>query len=606
MSIVKLSLSGGSGGGTSSSKTYTAPNGVICTSDVTMYDLAGYYYLKYLFDNVTTAGTYTMGNGDSSRTSPVIIMNLKAANLTNLSYVNVYPWYRSDTSSNFQVWSSDDGVNWNDESGVVSTVSAVNGQAFRVDLNLTDPQYLKVKLIYRSGTWCGGATEIDLYYDDNIAPIVVATGITLNKSTSTIARGNNDILLATVIPSNVTNSAVTWASNNSSIASVDSTGLVTSHAKGSCTITATTTDGSNKTASCSVTVNVLATDLLLNKTDDSIGVGATDQLTATITPSDVSITTASWSSSNPGIASVSSSGLITGIAAGTCVITATTKDSTNISKTCNVTVSITMTGITLNKNSITIHKSNTETLIATISPSTVLNKTVTWSSSNTTVATVNNGVVTAVKAGTCIITVTTQDGAFSASCNVTVDVPVIGIALNKKTDTLAKSSADQLVAVILPEDATDKVITWSSSDPSIASVNANGNVLFIKEGNCTITVTTHDGNYTDTCEITVRPAAMGISNIRLQLIGKMLDGSAAGIDILEEAVWSVSDPTVAMIENGYLVPLTTRGLAIVTATIGSLTASATVVIGELMVETITTDTTKASGIIGSKFDINIK
>lgn len=166
-----------------------------------------------------------------------------------------------------------------------------------------------------------------------------------------------------------------------------------------------------------------------------------------------------------------------------------------------------VTGVSLNKTSLTLDEATSETLIATVSPSGATNKTVTWSSDNENAATVdNNGKVVALDPGTAIITVTTQDGGHTATCEVTVNnvvVPVTDVILNKSSLILSIGSSETLVATVEPAGADDKTVSWSSDKESVATVDQNGVVTAESIGTANITVTTNDGNKTDVCNVTV-------------------------------------------------------------------------------------------------------
>ncbi|MDR0301859.1 MAG: Ig-like domain-containing protein [Treponema sp.] len=159
-------------------------------------------------------------------------------------------------------------------------------------------------------------------------------------------------------------------------------------------------------------------------------------------------------------------------------------------------------GITLDQSSLTIKAGDTATLIETITPSDATNKSVNWFSSNNNVATVTNGTVTGVVEGTAIIFVITVDGGKTAACAVTVTIGVTGVSLNKNTLTLFAGKAAALIETISPPNATDKSVTWSSSDISVATVT-NGTVTAVAKGTAMITVTTTDGGETETCAVTV-------------------------------------------------------------------------------------------------------
>ena len=179
---------------------------------------------------------------------------------------------------------------------------------------------------------------------------------------------------------------------------------------------------------------------------------------------------------------------------------------------------ISVTSITLSKSIMSITVNDTEQLTATVLPEDATDKTVSWTSSDPSVATVTDGLITAISPGTTIITATTQDGNFTAQCSVTVAaIPVIGISLNKSTVSITINDTEQLTATVLPEDAADKAVSWTSSDPSVATVT-DGLITAISPGTTIITATTQDGNFTAQCSVTVTeinvcssPVAMGVT-----------------------------------------------------------------------------------------------
>jgi hypothetical protein len=166
------------------------------------------------------------------------------------------------------------------------------------------------------------------------------------------------------------------------------------------------------------------TDISLNKTADTLTAGETATLSATITPSNATNQSIIWASDNPAIATVDESGIVTAIAPGTAHITAATTDGSNLSATCTVTVEpayVAVTGVTLNKTIAYIPVNGTDQLIASIIPVDATTQDVTWISSNSAIATVSTtGLVKALKPGTALITVKTIDGGFTATCEVIV------------------------------------------------------------------------------------------------------------------------------------------------------------------------------------------
>ena len=263
------------------------------------------------------------------------------------------------------------------------------------------------------------------------AKVINVTSVSLDKTSLTMTEGDIQTLTATVLPSDATDKSVTWSSSNTSVATVSSTGEVIAKAPGAATITVTTTDGS-KTASCMVTVKakiINVTGVTLDKSSLSMVEGETYALTATVSPSDATDKSVTWSSSNTSVATVSSTGEVIAKAPGAATITVTTTDGSKTAS-CMVTVKakiINVTGVTLDKSSLSMVEGETHTLTATVSPSNASDKSVTWSSSNTSVATVSSsGQVTAKVAGSTTITVKTNDGDKTAACYVNVQ-PSTGV-----------------------------------------------------------------------------------------------------------------------------------------------------------------------------------
>lgn len=180
---------------------------------------------------------------------------------------------------------------------------------------------------------------------------------------------------------------------------------------------------------------------------------------------------------------------------------------------------ISVSSISLDQSAVSLSVDETQTLSPTISPENATYKTVTWSSDKTSVATVDaNGKVTAVAEGTANITVTATNGTVdtsddeTATCVVTVNaaapsvVNVTEVEINKTSTTLTVGGTETLTATVRPDNATDKTVTWSSDNTSVATVGANGKVTAVAAGTATITVTTTDGSKTATCSVTVNAA----------------------------------------------------------------------------------------------------
>lgn len=409
-------------------------------------------------------------------------------------------------------------------------------------------------------------------------PVVSVTSVTLNKTSTSIQVGGTETLTATVSPKDAANKKVTWKSSNAAIASVDANGKVTGVKAGEATITVTTEDG-GKTATCKVTVSdkeIKVTGVKLNKSETSLLVGGNETLTATVLPEDATNQNVTWKSDKPEIATVDANGKVTAVKVGEATITVTTEDGGKTA-TCKVTVSETslaVTGVTLNKTELTLAAGGSETLTATVAPAEATNKKVTWKSDKPEIASVDaNGKVTGVKAGEATITVTTEDGSKTATCKVTVTIPVTGVTLNKTSTTIAVEVTEELTATVAPANATNQKVTWKSSDPAVARVNSKGKVLGLSVGEATITVTTEDGGKTATCKVrvlprvnkvTVTPANLTLGKNKRYTLTATVDtqsGPNNGV------TWASSNPLIAMVSS--------KGEVITRDKVGTVTITAT-------------------------------
>ena len=312
---------------------------------------------------------------------------------------------------------------------------------------------------YESNLLSVGGDSIDMSEEPTPEPEVISVeSISLNSQTGELRVGEQTTLIATITPDNATNKSVTWKSDNTEAATVEN-GVVTAVGEGKANITVTTVDG-NKTATCMITV--------LPEEEPEPEPEPTPE-----------------PDPEPEVINVES--------------------------------------VALNSQNEELKIGETTTLVATVMPSNATNKKVVWSSDNTNVATVNNGVVTAVGEGSANIKVTTEDGNKTATCMITVlpeeepepepeptpepdpepeVINVESVALNSQNEELKIGETTTLVATVMPSNATNKKVVWSSDNTNVATVN-NGVVTAVGEGSANIKVTTVDGNKTAVCKITV-------------------------------------------------------------------------------------------------------
>lgn len=266
---------------------------------------------------------------------------------------------------------------------------------------------------------------------DNVASEKTILGsITINTTaTLPLLIGKDSLLPVTITPQQPSNARLTWASNDISVATVDTAGRVKAVAAGSAVITATSADGGARTASITVkaiTTLVNIASITIGSTATSIFQGDTLHLTGVITPADATYTTLTWSSSDTTIAKVSQTGVLTTSAKGNVTITAVAIDGSNVKGTLALEVKevIPVTAIAVNNTfaeSMAVGEKRAISL--TLSPANASAHDLTYTSGNTAVATVSSdGIVTAVTAGSAVITITTKNGnGVTATLSVTVE-----------------------------------------------------------------------------------------------------------------------------------------------------------------------------------------
>lgn len=291
---------------------------------------------------------------------------------------------------------------------------------------------------------------------------LVKVTVTLDKTSATVYTGKTASLKTT---SNDAAKTVTYTTSNNAVATVSSTGVVKGVKAGTAVITATC---GNAKATCKVTVKTSTIKFAASAA--SVYTGKTVTVKATATPS----ATVTYTTSNKAIATVSSTGVVKGIKAGTVTITATT--STGLKTTCKVTVKA--PSVKFAKSSAVVYKGKTATVKATLAGV----SSVTYKSSNTKIATVNSktGTVKGIKAGT--VTITATSGKLKATYKLTVKNPTF--TLTKSSATIAKGKTTTIRSKATPV----STVTYTSSNKKVATVTGKGVVKGISKGKATITV----------------------------------------------------------------------------------------------------------------------
>ena len=465
------------------------------------------------------------------------------------------------------------------------TVSPTNANFKDVIWSSSNPAVATVDPLGNIKAVSEGVTAIKCASEDN--PYAVATctlyvkikvtGVEISNSEISIFETKSKTISADILPKDASNKTLEWSSSDESIAKVDKNGKVTGVKAGTAYITVKAGNG-KFSDTCKVTVKrvVYSEKIKLNKTSVTINDGKTYELTATVYPENTTTKTVSWSSSNTKIVKVDSYGEITAVSPGTAYVYCKAKDS-GVTAKCKVTVkAVKATSISFSSASTSIEYSKTKTLSVAFKPSNTTDKTLTWSSSNSKVVSVDkNGKIKGLKAGeSAVITATTKDGKLKAKITVKVNpIGVSKITLNRTSQTLSKGKSFTLTATVSPANATNKTLTWTSSNPSVATVDKNGKVTAIKNGTATITCKSANGKKA-TCTVTVKK--ISVTDIQLDMRSVRVDKGVTftikatitpGNATNQTVKWSSSDPSIAKVSStGKVTPVSTGVCQIVATT----------------------------------------
>ncbi len=372
------------------------------------------------------------------------------------------------------------------------------------------------------GTATITVTTTDGEYTDTVAVTVTAelvsvSGVSVNNPTVSIAVSDSSKLIATVSPLDATNQLLTWLSSDRSKVRVSSSGVITGVSSGTATIRVTTVDGNYSTV---VKVSIIAivvsvSGVSVNNPIVSIVVSDSSKLIAIVSPPDATNQSVRWSSSDELIATVSSSGVITGVSSGAATVRVMTVDG-NYSTIVNVRIIVpvvSVRGVSVDNSRVGLLVGGRLTVVATVSPPDA-NQSVTWSSSDAGIVTVSDGVITGVSAGEAKIlaTSTVDDSkADTVTVTVTASASVRSVTLNKATSSIKVGSSEQLTVSVIVLGGASQSVSWTSSDVGIATVS-QGVITGISEGEAKILATsTVDVSKADTVTVTVTASAVNVT-----------------------------------------------------------------------------------------------
>lgn len=496
--------------------------------------------------------------------------------------------------------------------GMFSSVNIAEG-SYYINLNQT------------TGTITGknkGTAKIVLNYKETVGNVVVDKSITLtiividaislDTSYAVIYTKGTLQLQATVSDPTV---EILWESSDKSIATVEN-GLVTGVKPGTVTITAKQIiNGVTKSATCEILVQQSVENITIDPSQYTLEIGGYVNLNAKIKPANLQGVSLKWISSDEKVVSIIEAGktyaTVQGVSGGTAIITAINQDNVVVGFS-KITVNQPVTSIVLSESNITVDLAQkTVQLRATVYPINATNKEVKWTSTDPKVVKVdaNTGLVTLVKAGTASIIATSVDNpSVTAICNVTVTTPVTGIVLEKTVLSMVVGETYKLSYTVTPTSATNTAVTWSSTNTSVINVDATGRLTAKGVGQAVIIVKTLNGNYIQTCTVTVTRNA---TNIKLNVNSLVLstgqtyelDATLNPADSTDVLIWESSDSKIATVSNSGKVTAKKAGnTVIMVKTAKGLTAycSITVVQAATGVEL---NYSKATVVVGNKLEL---
>ena len=341
--------------------------------------------------------------------------------------------------------------------------------------------------------------KIDVTVDTAITEIEL-------EDTYEVLVGKPTTIIAHVNPEEASNKRLIWESDSDDIScetaanGIDGLIYVSKNTTG--TIKVSAEDGSGIEKTINIISKIPVTNITLNTNTLTLDLGETYQLTATVndTADNKSL---KWTSDNPGIISVDENGFVRTISGGTATITCEAKDGSGTYATCHITSITLIISITLDKE-VDIYAGNTYRLTYEVQPSSS-NSTLTWYSSDDTIATVNNGVITGINEGNCKIYCMANDNSgIITSTNVKVTIATRELLLSDSEINLGVDESYSLIATVSPDNTTNQNVRFSTLDEEIATIDVDGYITGIKEGTTSVFVETTDGtNLSQECIVNI-------------------------------------------------------------------------------------------------------
>lgn len=351
------------------------------------------------------------------------------------------------------------------------------------------------------------------------------TDVTISPEILNLNVGDTANLTVTVGPNAAYNKNVVWVSSDSDVVSIDTDNadafgaIITAKKGGIATVTVVSVSDGTKYATCTVNVREAVTGITLSETNVTVNMNIIPEyvLIATVLPENTTgladgvNRNVIWSSTDENVLTVDQNGKVTFVAPGTAAVVAKTEDGGHTAY-CNFTVSVPVEEVRITSDDLILNVGDEVALTAEVLPLTASNRTVVWSTTDENVITIDsNGTLKAVNAGHAAVFCRSLDNGAEDYINVYVRQPVSTVTMNTNAITVPKGTEFWLYATILPEDADVKIVDWSTSDETLATVGPDGKVTALMPGVVTITATSRDTGDSDFCVVTIEEAVTSIT-----------------------------------------------------------------------------------------------
>ncbi len=481
-------------------------------------------------------------------------------------------------------------IDINEATSTSVTVSPTNATQQSVTYSSNDESIAKVNhngvvtgvgvgSAYISAAAGNKTSHVKVTVTETFAAFVAVDSVTFTIAKNSLDAGENVATTVSILPPNATDQTVTYSSDNISIASVSDTGTVLGIGTGNTTLTATV---GGKSSTVQVDVAERVVNVTLTVANSALEIGETTTTNVLLYPSNVANPTITYLSDNTSVATVADNGSITAIGEGSATITAMADGKSGTARVSVTKPYVAVSNITFTVPSSTISINETITADVSVSPPDATNRKVLYSSDNTSIATVNvNGAITGVKAGVAIITAMV-DGQSTTSKITVVGSAIEPVAVDSVTLMISKSTinvgdTEPTSVSVLPVNATNQIVTYITENPTIATVDASGNVTGVEAGEVTIRAIAGGKTSSVTVKVTgIADQIVAVDSVLLTVPKTTINTGetiAATVSISpthatnQEVIYTTGNSNIALVNNSGSVIGINSGTTNLTATV---------------------------------------